>query len=193
MGFVSILSYVVLFLVGMEFVFSGRISVGDFVAMQGLILLIQVPLLELGYVISDWKKSTTSLKRLYDIYSNDKDENLISPVPVSSNKHSTTELNDVYHIDSLNFSYRDQDSHKEAEQLSERSPVNQRHQQVLSDLSLNVHKGQRLGITGPIGSGKSTFIKILAGLERDFTGELKFLGQNFFFWLFFCRLTAKGS
>lgn len=43
--------------------------------------------------------------------------------------------------------------------------------QVLGPLSLSVGRGERLAILGPSGIGKSTLLRIFAGLDRDFTGR----------------------
>ncbi|MHA1982996.1 MAG: ribosome biogenesis/translation initiation ATPase RLI, partial [Candidatus Hodarchaeales archaeon] len=37
----------------------------------------------------------------------------------------------------------------------------------------SIHEGEVIGILGPNGTGKSTFVKILAGIEEATTGELK--------------------
>lgn len=42
---------------------------------------------------------------------------------------------------------------------------------VLSDISLQFYQGAKIGIVGPNGVGKSTLIKIMAGIDKDFTGE----------------------
>ena len=42
---------------------------------------------------------------------------------------------------------------------------------VLSDISLQFYQGAKIGIVGPNGVGKSTLMKIMAGIDRDFTGE----------------------
>ena len=43
---------------------------------------------------------------------------------------------------------------------------------VLEDVSLQINKGDRIGIVGANGAGKSTFLKILMGMETPDTGEI---------------------
>ncbi|MFD7028630.1 ribosomal protection-like ABC-F family protein [Streptomyces sp. NPDC059917] len=43
---------------------------------------------------------------------------------------------------------------------------------VLDQVTLTVRPGERAGVIGENGSGKSTFLRLLAGLERPDTGEL---------------------
>ncbi len=42
---------------------------------------------------------------------------------------------------------------------------------VLSDINLQFYQGAKIGIVGPNGVGKSTLMKIMAGIDTDFTGE----------------------
>lgn len=57
--------------------------------------------------------------------------------------------------------------------------------EVLKDISLNVEKGEVLGIIGPSGSGKSTLLRCATGLEKQDSGEICYTGtfglvfQNF--------------
>src|ERR1700742_4724012 len=45
-------------------------------------------------------------------------------------------------------------------------------QTVLDETSLNIDEGERLGLVGRNGSGKSTFLQILAGYEAPDAGEV---------------------
>ena len=49
------------------------------------------------------------------------------------------------------------------------------HRQVLKDISLSFFLGAKIGIIGLNGSGKSTLLKIIAGIEKEYQGEVKFL------------------
>ncbi len=48
------------------------------------------------------------------------------------------------------------------------------HRQVLKDISLSFFLGAKIGIIGLNGSGKSTLLKIIAGVEKEFMGDLSF-------------------
>src|SRR3990172_6236574 len=43
---------------------------------------------------------------------------------------------------------------------------------ILNQVSLSIHRGERIGLVGKNGSGKSTLAKILAGLEEPDSGSV---------------------
>jgi ATP-binding cassette subfamily B multidrug efflux pump len=156
MGVASIVSYVVLFAIGISFVFSGKMSVGEFISMQGLIFLLHDPLMSLGFIISEWKKAFTALERLAEIYHHEKDQFLLSVGSPIDEKNSET----VLEAKNLSFTFNDSLT-------------------LFRDLNFKLKKGDRLGITGPIGAGKSTLVTILTGLERQNGGKVEFFGKPF--------------
>jgi ATP-binding cassette ChvD family protein len=48
------------------------------------------------------------------------------------------------------------------------------HKQVLKDIYLSFYYGAKIGIIGLNGSGKSTLLKIIAGIEKEYQGEVVF-------------------
>jgi energy-dependent translational throttle protein EttA len=48
------------------------------------------------------------------------------------------------------------------------------HRQVLKDISLSFFLGAKIGIIGLNGSGKSTLLRIIAGMEKEYQGEVVF-------------------
>lgn len=154
MGMGSILSYVVLFALGISYVLGGQMTIGDFVAMQGLIFLLQGPLMELGYIISDGKKGQTSLQRLNEVYLEEHEPLLSVGHADVESKHREHEL--VLEAKNLSFGFQ---------------------RPLFEDLSFTLKPGGRLGILGPIGSGKTTLIEILSGLRLPNRGEVRLYGR----------------
>lgn len=52
-------------------------------------------------------------------------------------------------------------------------PVN-----ILREISLNVESGETLGLVGPSGSGKSSLLMLMAGLEAATSGSISVLGEE---------------
>jgi len=50
--------------------------------------------------------------------------------------------------------------------------------EILKDLSFSVAPRERVAITGPSGSGKSSLIAVAAGLEQPTAGRVELLGQD---------------
>ncbi len=154
-GIVVTISYAVLFVMGIYFVQTDSLTIGEFVAMQGLIFLMQDPLIELGFVISDIQKAVTSLQRLADVYNEKQDSSLIENKEQLVDKDTTY----TYEVSGLTHSYG--------------GGIN-----TLDNFSFNLKKGERLGIVGPIGSGKTTLTNILSGLTQNYSGTVKLHGKD---------------
>lgn len=57
---------------------------------------------------------------------------------------------------------------------SEASPV-----EILRGIDLDIHEGEIVALLGPSGSGKSSLMAVLSGLERATSGQLTVAGQDF--------------
>lgn len=49
---------------------------------------------------------------------------------------------------------------------------------ILDKMNLKLNKGEVVGLLGPNGSGKTTLLRILAGLEKNYSGEVKIKGES---------------
>jgi ATP-binding cassette ChvD family protein len=56
--------------------------------------------------------------------------------------------------------------------MSQVSRVHPPHRQVLKDISLSFFYGAKIGVIGLNGSGKSSLLKIIAGVDQDYSGEV---------------------
>ena len=57
-------------------------------------------------------------------------------------------------------------------------PMGSTEVRALDGVSLEIQRGEMLGITGPSGSGKSTLLYLLGGLDRPTSGELWIDGRD---------------
>lgn len=51
-------------------------------------------------------------------------------------------------------------------------------EEVLKDITLEIHRGDYLGVVGPNGSGKTTLLKIMLGLLKPRSGEVRLFGSD---------------
>lgn len=155
MGSASVVAFFTLFVLGIPLVFNGSMSIGDFVAMQGLIFVLQGPMAEMGMVVSEWKKGMTGLGRLAEIYNEKRDQFLFNKGENIERGHNVIEAK------GLGLTFPDSTT------------------PVFKGLDLKLENGERLGVIGPIGSGKTVLMSILSGLERRFEGDLQLFGKDY--------------
>jgi len=49
---------------------------------------------------------------------------------------------------------------------------------AVQDIALSIEKGEILGMIGPNGSGKTSFINLLSGIYRPDKGNITFIGED---------------
>jgi heme exporter protein A len=60
----------------------------------------------------------------------------------------------------------------------EKLRCNKGQQQLFSNINCRLNAGELLHVTGENGSGKTTLLRILAGLNRDYEGDVQWCGQD---------------
>ncbi len=155
LGTSPLISYSILFAIGLKYLMAESMSIGEFVAMINYIFILQEPLEEVGFLIAEWQKSFGSLDRLKGAYTVQQDPLLIQN---GSDQIKNEKL--IFKIEKLHFRYPEKEV------------------SILENLELEIQKGDRLGIKGPIGSGKSSFLRLICGLESEFEGNILLFGQD---------------
>lgn len=153
LGAVPIFCYVILFYLGTQKVFDGQLTPGELVALQGYIFMLKGPLGEMGFAIAEWQQGMASIERISDVLGQP------SEPALSGGEDVRACPGPVYRVEQLSFAFEDG-------------------RRLFSDVDFVVEAGGRLGLRGPIGSGKSAVVDILAGFRRQFQGKVELYGQD---------------
>ena len=134
----------VFIIVGSGMVGTGQMSLGDFIAFNGYILLIIGPVTNAGRIVEIWQTGMSSIQRLDELFKTKPtvtDRYANENIHVTQGKIEVKDLTYVYPALDNTAGYR---------------PVN-----VLNNVSFTINPGETIAITGPVGSGKTTLANIL--------------------------------
>ena len=154
----TLVAYLFLLTYGIYKVRHGLLTIGEFVALQSYVLLLQVPLGELGDLFAEWQTGFASFARLVEILNFRRTSPLAPEVPEGALSPAPPAW--AIRVQNLTFSYADA-----------KKPA-------LSRIDLAVAHGGRLGITGPIGAGKSTLLYALCSLLERPEGQIELMDED---------------
>lgn len=121
---------------------TGKITVGNFVALTLYIRMLMNPLQQIGNVINVVQRSRASLDRLNDLLGKEPDIKESENAIYSDFSEADIQIRD------LSFSYEDEDSEGNI-------------REAVHGISVNIPSGTTMGIIGRTGSGKTTLMKLL--------------------------------
>jgi ABC-type multidrug transport system fused ATPase/permease subunit len=138
-GFLPQLGLAALLFVGGRQAINGGISIGDFVAFYGYVLMLTSPMRMLGIALGMAQRAVASGQRVFELL--DREPRLVSapgapPLPPGAGR---VEMRDVA------FGYEEGGL-------------------VLSDIDLTVEAGRTVALVGPTGSGKTTLVMLIPRL-----------------------------
>jgi ATP-binding cassette subfamily B protein len=152
----TLIAYAILLVWGVGKIEGGTLTVGEFVALQSYVLMLQSPLFELGEIIAEWQRGFASLGRLVEIFNL---QRLSDRQLARRREPSPAAGTEVVRIVDLSFAYPDA------------APT-------LEGVNLVVGAGETVGIAGPIGAGKSTLLRLVAGLIEAPAGHVFVAGDD---------------
>ncbi|MGB7606311.1 MAG: ABC transporter ATP-binding protein [Lutisporaceae bacterium] len=147
-------SFMINLIYGSSLVRSGVISLGDFVAFNGYLTMIMMPIISIGRVINLTQKGIASYKRLKVIFQEETDI-----TDEQADKSLKTIAEDI-EIKALSFKYPNCEEY------------------ALHNIDITLTQGKTLGIIGKTGSGKTTLVNLLLRLYKLEEGSIQVGGRK---------------
>lgn len=135
---------------------QGVISKGDILVYSILFQSIVGPLREIHRILDQAHESSIAVNDLYQLLSQPTDRSFTTSLSTSSSHPEGQALE----IINLSFSFAKRQT----------APIH--------SINLVVKKGEKIGIAGASGCGKTTFIKLILKLVHGYQGEIKLFGKD---------------
>jgi len=148
------IAYAISLLYGSKLVLQGQISIGDFIAFNGYLAILEGPVNWIPWLFGRAKKFKVSFDRLNKMFKLPEEE------IDNFEKSNEEKLNGDIEIKNLTYNYP---GYIET---------------VLENINIDIKKGESLGIIGVIGSGKTTLMNLLLKLYDVERGKIFIDGKD---------------
>jgi ATP-binding cassette, subfamily B, multidrug efflux pump len=142
-GFLGGVGTLIVMWIGGYFLMSQRITLGDFIALNAYYAMLMWPVVALAWILNLYQRGVASLKRIEEIYA-----------------HAPEREGGIVR------------EHLQGEIELRHVSVTKEGQEILADVSFSVKPREKLLIIGPTGSGKTTILNLILGLEGRCEGEI---------------------
>lgn len=132
-------------------VISGELALSSFIAFQLYLVQLDWPMVAMGWFIELFRASKASEKRMSDV-----DAGSAKREDPSGERYPSTS---EYLLENVSYSF-------------------DAHQRALNSISLKLDAGTWVGLTGPVGGGKSSLLEILCREIDPTEGKVLWRGQN---------------
>jgi len=170
-GVVTGLGTLIVLFVGGREVIAGRMGLGDFVAFNAYLGLLAWPTVALGWIINTFQRGAGAMRRLDEVLEARPEvppavEEGADDPPAGRDEPP---LDGDIEIRGLTFVYERGPDEGEGE--GEPLPA-------LHDVNLTIPRGSRVALVGPVGSGKSTLVSLLARVYPAPPGTIRIGGTD---------------
>ena len=148
------LAYAITLLYGSNLVINGKISIGNLIAFNGYLAMLEGPVMWIPWLFGRAKKFKVSFDRLNKMFKLPEEE------IDNFEKSNEDKLNGDIEIKNLTYNYP---GYIET---------------VLENININIKKGESLGIIGVVGSGKTTLMNLLLKLYDVERGKIFIDGKD---------------
>jgi ATP-binding cassette subfamily B protein len=136
-------------------VLAGAVTLGTFVAFTRYLDNLAWPMTAFGMSVTLYQRGKTSLKRIHEVLDEKEEPTVDGPV-----RFAPVPLAPLLEARQLSFTYPGQP------------------RPALRDVSFKIDEGSRVALVGPVGSGKSTLVRLLCGLYEVPPGTLFWKGVD---------------
>ncbi len=145
--------YVLVVSVSIYFAVNGMITKGDILTYSILFMSVIGPLRQIHRILDEAHESSIKVQDLHDLMTQPLDESFSKSLRIKGKKSKF-----VLEAKNIAFKYGKE--------------------KVLENVNVKILYGEKIGVAGASGCGKSTFVKLLLRLIHNYTGELLFLGKD---------------
>lgn len=153
-GILMIFGQILIIWYGSSLVERGELTVGKMITFMMITFSVGAAVSSIAGAFGNLQKSFGSTQRLHELLSIETEEE-------DRQETFTLCFSEKFHFDNISFSYAD-----DMEDL------------ILSDLSFEIQKGERIGIVGPSGVGKSTIAKLFMRFYHVTSGAIYLDGSD---------------
>ncbi len=146
--------YVLVISIAVYLAVHGFITKGDILTYSILFVSVVSPLREIHRILDEAHESSIRVQDLYELQH--------QPPDPSFANGDMTEKNAIHTLEIKNLSF-----HYKGDQKP-----------VLKNINLTVKEGEKIGLVGASGHGKTTLIKILLRLVHDYSGNILLFGKD---------------
>ena len=148
-GFLGGVGTLTVMWIGGYFLMNDKITLGSFIALNAYYAMLMWPVVALAWIMNLYQRGVASLKRIEEIYRTPVEEDSgIAPAHIVG----TVEFRHV--------------------------TVTRGERTILKQVRFTVQRGEKLLIIGPTGSGKTTILNLILGLEQGYEGTILIDGND---------------
>ena len=168
----SNISTLIIIFYGGFLVMQNSLSPGELAAFLQYLGILAWPIIAIGWITNLFQRGMASLKRINKL--------LDSKLDVVSPEHpaAVSKISGDIVFKNVSFVYEKQRSDEQPYIRPDKKPEKQSTNLALKNINLRVNKGDRIGITGHPGSGKTTLIQLIPRLYNLTNGEILIDGIN---------------
>ncbi|WP_128546802.1 peptidase domain-containing ABC transporter [Larkinella soli] len=151
---IFIFSQVAVFWVGAYEVFTGSLSIGQYMAFTSIFMTVMNAVNSVSALWMMVTQVSVSFDKINELFLEEPENR---DFQTKTSQFST----ELIRFDNVSFRYGTRDENY-----------------ILKDLNLDIRQGERIGIVGRNGTGKTTFVKLLVNLYPDYEGRILFGSQE---------------